>query len=256
MKKIKITIISSAFLTLVSVFPACIFAYTMGSSNYRIDSDSINVGGTNLSTSANYKVSDSVGEVATGLSSSTNYYLKDAGFWHYEAASSTYITINSPSGVSLPSISGLTGGVATSSSSWVVTTNNSLGYQMTVVASTSPALKSTNTSIPDYVPSGANPDFAFTVSSSQAYFGFSPEGNDIVQRYKDNGSSCNFGASDTANACWDGFSTISKVVAQSSSSNLSGATTTLKYRVEIGSAKIQDASNGYSASVTVTATTL
>ncbi len=228
----------------------------MGSSNYRIDSDSVNAGGTNLSNSTNYKVSDSVGEVATGLSSSTNYRLNDAGFWQYTAASSTYITINSPSGVSLPNISGLTGGVATSSSDWVVTTNNSLGYQLTIVASTSPALKSANTSIPDYVPSGANPDYSFTVTSSQAYFGFSPEGTDIVQRYKDNGASCNFGTSDTANACWDGFSTTPITISQSSGPNTTGATTTIKYRVEIGSATIQEASPGYSASVTVTATTL
>lgn len=236
-------------------FPLSLMAYTMGSTNYRIDSDSVNAGGLDLSSSTNYRVADTVGEVATGLSSSTSY-LDSAGYRQYTSASSTYITINSPSGVALPNISGLTGGIATSSSAWVVTTNNSLGYQMTIVASTSPALKSANTSIPDYVPAGADPDFAFTVASNQAYFGFSPEGSDLVQRYKDNGASCNFGTGDTVNACWTGFSTTPTTIAQSASANTTGATTTVKYRVEIGSAKIQDTSPGYSASITVTATTL
>ncbi len=238
------------------ILPVSLIAAVMSSSNYKIESDSINIGGTNLSSSTNYSLSDSVGEVATGLSSSTSYYLNSAGYWQYVSASSTYITINAPAGVSLPSISGLTGGIATSSTDWVVTTNNSLGYQLTIVASTSPALKSAGTSIDDYVTAGADPDFSFTVATNQSYFGFSPEGTDIADRFKDNGASCNFGVGDTSNSCWDGFSTSPKTIAQSASPNTTGATTTVKYRVQIGSAKIQDASPGYSAEITVTATTL
>ena len=220
-----------------------------------MDSDSVNSGGLNISTSTNYRLGDSVGQLATGFSSSTNYGLY-AGFW---VPSGVYISISTAGNVALPSLSGLTGGTATGSSAWIVTTNNTLGYQLTIVASTSPAMKGLNTSIADYAPAGGSvPDFAFTIASSTSRFGFSPEGADISPTYKDNGTICSTGGTDTTNACWDGFSTTTKTIAQSSGPNAPvGATTTVKYQVRIGSGVLQEASpGGYSASVTVTATTL
>lgn len=247
----KIYILISA--TLVVITPLSIQAYTMGSSNFRIDSDSLNSGGTSFSTSTSYSLGSSVGEVGTGFSSSTNYR-SSAGYW---TPDDTYISISASADVSLGAVSGLVGGQSTGSSTWLVTTNNSLGYQLSVVSLTSPALKSAQASISDYVPVGATPDFNFVESSASSTFGFSPEGVDIVDLYKDNGSVCDFGTSDTVNSCWDGFSTTPKIVSQGFSANEPvGATTTLKYKIFIGPNVIQDSGSDYSASITVTATTL
>lgn len=52
----------------------------MQSSNYKIDADTINSGGT-LSNSDSYHLGDTLGEAAIGISSSVNYRSK-AGFWY------------------------------------------------------------------------------------------------------------------------------------------------------------------------------
>lgn len=229
------------------------YGYVMGSGTYRIDSDSVNVGGLSFSTSSNYSLGSTVGEIATGYSSSSVYSMS-AGYW---TPDDIYISISSPSDTNIGAISGLLGGVGNASSTWIVTTNNPDGYQLNVVASTDPAMKSPIAGIPDYDPSTSDPDYAFTVASNEARFGFSVEGAHTTARFKDNGSSCGVGSSNAIDACWDGFSTTTKVVASSGSGNHpSGTATILKYRVEIGNAFIQEASSLYEASITVTATAL
>jgi hypothetical protein len=235
--------------------PLGLLAYTASSSNYLLNSDSINSGGNSYSTSTTYQIGDTVGEIGTGTSSSATYSLS-AGFW--TTGSSSWISLSSSGNVSLGALNGLLGGTATGSAAYVVTTNNTAGYQLIVQALTSPALRSPQSSIPDYSPGTSNPDFTFTISSStDARFGFSPEGTDIVQRYKDNGSSCNVGSSDTADACWDGFATTTQAVAQSASANdPNGATTTIQYEVKLGAGRLQPSSASYSANVIITALTL
>ena len=64
MKKISFLLISiSLFLGLASGASA----YVAASTNYRLEKDSINTGGTELSSSASYLVSDTVGEVSSGV---------------------------------------------------------------------------------------------------------------------------------------------------------------------------------------------
>ncbi len=240
-------------MVLVLIVPSYIYAYAMGSGSYRIERDSINVGGTSNSSSNNFTLGSTVGEISTGLSSSTSYRM-NAGYWIPE---DTYISISAPTDVSLGSVSGLVGGVSNGSSTWTVTTNNAAGYTLNVIASTSPALRSLYASIPDYVPSSSDPDFTFTTPAFESRFGFTVEGSHTPARFKDNGSACNTGTSNTTDACWDGFSTTTKSIATSNTSNdPTGTATTLKYRVEIGSSALQEADSNFSASVTVTATTL
>jgi len=86
MKKTKIKII---ILTAVLIAPSFCFAM-MSSSNYRIDSDTINAGGT-PSGSANYMTTGTVGEQAIGESGSANYKDK-AGFWY--AGSGTGLSLS------------------------------------------------------------------------------------------------------------------------------------------------------------------
>ena len=53
--------------------------FAMSSTNYYINWDSINVGGTDFSSSTNYWMHDTLGELSTGFSSSTNYWMS-AGY--------------------------------------------------------------------------------------------------------------------------------------------------------------------------------
>lgn len=62
---------------LLAIFPVALFAMT--STNYGLEWDSINIGGTDDGASANYGLQDTVGEHATGLSDSESYQLS-AGY--------------------------------------------------------------------------------------------------------------------------------------------------------------------------------
>lgn len=236
-------------ITLGFLIAASVNAAVMNSSSYSIQSDSVNFGG-GLSESPSYKQESTLGEIATGQSSSSSYVLK-AG---YQQLQEVYLAISSVSNVALtPSIPFSGGGVADGSTSVTVTTDNPVGYELYIKASSSPALASGLDSFNDYVTAGADPDFTFTVASNSSGFGFSPEGADIVQKYKDNGSGCNIGSSDTSDACWDKLTTSDVLISLGSLSNYpSGAATTLKFRAESGATNILT-SGTYTATSTLTA---
>lgn len=244
---------SYIFLSLIIAIPLLAFGAVMQSSNYQIQNDSINIGGTENSVSSNYGLSDTIGEVGTGNSTSTSYNL----YAGYRQMTGAYVAISAPPDVTMtPSINGLTGGTSNGSATWTTITDAPGGYTLTVKSSTNPALKSANDSFADYTPTGASPDFAFSIAATDSEFGFTPEGGDIIQKYKDNGSSCNTGSSDTADACWDNFSTTDKTISQSTSGNSpTGTATNVKMRSQSGTSHIQ--TNGaYTATVTATATAL
>lgn len=206
-------------------------AEVMGSNNYKMQSDSINTGG-GLSNSATYKMEDTMGELATGNSTSTSFNLR-AG---YQQMQEVYLSLSAIPNVTLtPSLGGLTGGVATGSTAFVVTTDSAAGYTTTIQASTSPAMRSGANSIADYVPGGAVPDFIFTTDPTDAHFAYSPEGTDIAVRFQDAGSVCGVAGGDTSNRCYDGLSTTPVEIARRTSGNHpTGATTTLQFRVGLG----------------------
>ncbi len=232
--------------------PLSVLWGAMNSPSYSIPSDTINIGGGD-SASPTYNLGDTIGEIGTGDSASNNFAIR-AGFRQMQTG---YISISAENDVPLSSINGLSGGVSTSSNAWTVVTDNQAGYSLSIRASTAPALQASPTlSFGDYTPSGAYPDYSFGILPSQSLFGFSPEGVDIIDLYRDNGSACNTGALDTADACWDGLSTTDKPVAERALSNHpAGTITTIKYRAEIGTAVLQE-SGVYSAAVTVTAVML
>lgn len=239
----------SAFLLSFVVF-GTVFAQQMQSTTYRIQFDSINVGGLR-STSTSYNIEDTAGEIASGISTSTNYTMQ-AG---YQQMNSSFLSISSPSDVSLANIP-FSGGSSQGQATWLVTTDNIAGYTLSIRATTTPALKSTSDYFTDY-PSGGTPSYAWSISSSTSAFGVSPEGVDIDQRYKDNGSACNTGSGNTSNACWDGLTTSNVVISRRTSSNHStgGSTTTVQFKAEVGTNKIQTSGN-YQATIVVTAVTL
>lgn len=220
----------------------------MSSSVYKIQSDSVNFGGVQ-STSTSYGVEDTFGEIATGLSSSAQYAMS-AG---YQAMQETFISVTPPSNVTLsPAIGGLSGGTANGDTNFTVITDNPAGYSVTLAASSSPALSSAGDSFADYVPAGAVPDLAFSNASTNSSFAFTVEGSDIDSRYLDNGSACGIGSADLADACWDGLSTSNRtIVSRASGNHPNGSVTTLKFRAESGSSHVQQ-SGLYVATTTVT----
>jgi hypothetical protein len=227
-------------------------AQVMQSGNYRIQSDSVNFGG-GYTTSTNYNLESTAGEVGTGDLSSASYGL-GAG---YQQMQETYLSMSGFSSVSLsPSIPGVSGGFANGSTSVLILTDSAAGYELQVSASESPAMRKGSDTIADYAPVGANPDYTFITDPPDSHLGYTPEGVDIVQRFKDGGGLCNTGSSDTSLACWDGLSTTGEPVARRTSANHpAGSTTTLNFRVGIGGAVLQP-SGTYTATTTITAVTL
>jgi len=223
-------------------------AYVASSTSYRLQADSINMGGT-LSTSTSYRAEDTLGESGVGTSSSASYAVK-AG---YQQMQSTYLAISAPGNITLsPSILTTGGGIGNGSGTWTVTTDNAAGFTMNIRAATTPALVSGGDSFANYTPAGADPDFTFSVGAATSEFAFTPEGTDIVQKYKDNGVACNIGAGDTASACWMPLVTTAEtIVTRTTANNPSGGATTLRFRAESGASNTQPIGS-YSASVTLT----
>jgi hypothetical protein len=152
-----------------------------------------------------------------------------------------------------PDLPGLTGGTSNGSTTLTVITDSPSGYAMSISAENSPALQSGVYSIDDY-DAGAEPDFSFITGPNDAHFGFTPEGIDITGDYLDDTGVCaTGGTTDTPLACWDGLSTSDKIIASGSGANQpAGATTTLNFRVGIGSSGGVIA-GVYTATTTVTA---
>lgn len=245
----KIIIFQSIILTLILIGILSISeAQVRTSTNYQLQSDSINFGG-GLSTSTNYELESTAGEIATGEATSSSYELK-AG---YQQMQEVFISMTAVSSVVMsPDIGGITGGIANGTTSVVVLTDSSGGYQLTISASNSPAMQKGADTIADYVPVGADPDISFITNTNDVHFGFSPEGTDVTSRWLNNTSACNIGTNSTALKCWDGLSVSDKIIAQGSANQPYGATTTLHFRMGAGGG-VPIIAGDYFATTTLTA---
>lgn len=241
-------VIATVFTPFLIVGVSLVGAQAMQSTNYRIESDSVNFGG-GLSSSTNYVLEATGGEIATGESSSTNFSLK-AG---YQQMHSVFISLTGANAVTMtPSIPGISGGIANGSTTVNVLTDSPSGYQLTIASETSPSLQNGGDTIADYTPLG-NPDFTFDTTATDAHFGYSPSGVDIVDRFRDDTLACNVGTGDTALACWDGLSTSPTVIAERITSNHPlGSTTTVYFRVGVGGSVVQP-TGIYTGTTTLTA---
>ncbi|TSC60752.1 MAG: Uncharacterized protein G01um1014107_248 [Parcubacteria group bacterium Gr01-1014_107] len=103
-------------------------AFVMESGNYKVQSDSVNIGGLR-SQSTSYRQESTVGEVATGISDSTTYRLK-AG---YQQMQEVFLSMTAVADITLePSIGGITGGTGNGGTQFVVTTDSSAGFTVTI----------------------------------------------------------------------------------------------------------------------------
>lgn len=242
----------SLALILATVIPLDLAtAEVMGSSRYKIQTDSVNLGGAD-SSSSEYNLGDTLGEVGTGDSNSDNYVLH-AGYWQMQ---SNYLSISNPDDLVLSSIGGLTAQASEGTLSWLVKTDSPSGYELSINATTSPALHSAYDSFEDYIPAGSVPDYNFISPTDTSYFGFTPEGSDVASLYRDQDFICGAGSNETTGKCWDGLSTTPKTIAVSSAPNHpSGSTTTARFRAETGEGHIQTAGE-YQVVIEVTAVSL
>lgn len=223
-------------------------AQIRSSSNYQLQSDSVNIGG-GYSSSTSYVQESTVGEVATGPSDSASYSLR-AG---YQQMQEVFLSLSTTGDVAMsPDIAGITGGTSNGSSTFTVITDSPSGYQLTIESENNPAMQSGANSIADYN-AGADPDFSFVTGAAEAHLGFTPEGVDVAQPFLDDGGTCNTGILNTSLSCWEGLSTAAVAIAEGAGSNHpAGATTTINFRVGVGSGA-GVVSGVYTATTTVTA---
>jgi hypothetical protein len=243
-------VFKSVFLTIILLVMISVsLAQVRNSSNYQIQSDSINFGG-GLSTSTNYSLESTAGEIGSGESSSNNYELR-AG---YQQMQSVYISMTAVSPVVMSAnLGGITGGVANGTTSVAVFTDSPSGYQLTISAENSPAMQKGGDTIADYVPiADPLPDMSFSLNVNDVHFGFSPSGSDVTQRWLNDTSDCGVGTNSTPLVCWDGLSTSEKVIAQGLANHPTGATTTLRFKLGIGGGVAVPAGDYY-ATTTLTA---
>ena len=172
------------------------------------------------------------------------------------------ITITSPSDVTMsPSIPGLTGGTATGTATWTVVTNNSTGYNVTHIASSTAMNGDTQggsfTAYSEATP--GTPDYTWSVAAADAEFGYTVNSYDdsasVATLFNDNGSTCNTGSNVTYDKCYIHASTTAETIYNRSSETTSGGTTfTIDYKAESGASAFTVADT-YTATTTVTATT-
>jgi hypothetical protein len=221
------------------------FAQVRSSTNYQLQSDSINVGG-GFSSSTNYSQESTFGEVATGDSGSATYQLR-AG---YQQMQEVFLSMSVPADVTMsPSLPGITGGTSNGSTSVVVTTDSPAGYQLTIEAANSPAMQSGVNSILDHSTLITKD---FTLPTATTSFGFSVYGNDASLDFYNDGAFCGSGTN-FIQECWRGLTITPFIISQGAGSNHpSGATTTLYFRVGINSGA-NVVSGLYTATSTLTA---
>ncbi len=224
-------------------------AAVMQSSNYKIERDSINTGGA-LGESGSYSMEDSMGEVATGYSESATFKLH-AGYQQLHEAT---LSLSGMTNVLLtPTLLPITGGTANGSTTANVYSDSSTGYELKIKAEYDPAMRqSATSSFANYTPAGVAPDYAFTVGTQAAEFGFSAYGVDIATRYKNNGSVCGVGSLVTDSTCWDPVTTSDVVIARrTSQTGIAGIATKINFRAVVAP-NANPAEGTYIATTTVT----
>lgn len=180
---------------------------------------------------------------------------------------SSELSINAPANVTMsgaiPSISGNAGAPRTGSVTWNVITGNVEGFNLTLKASTSPAMRLNNsgdifTYFSNYTPNASTtPDFDWTSpATSQAEFGYTVEPAttaDTVAKFLDNGLACGTGSLNTANKCWYPTTTEGEQIINRSSNTLeAGENEVVRFNTESNAKLLKE--GDYVADITVTAT--
>lgn len=169
-----------------------------------------------------------------------------------------------------PALGGISGGNSYGSTTVRVVTNNALGYNMTLISSSTASGHSMHgNSQGGYIPNFGGtatsvPEYSFTVAANSAAFGYTVSASttaDLDQQFLDDGSSlCNIsGGSDTSSGtCWvqASSSAARTIINRSTETSASGSTSTIAFRVTINSNPTPAIPEDfYVATMTLTATT-
>lgn len=177
------------------------------------------------------------------------------------------ITISHPSDCAMDSsLGGVTGGTANCYAEWTITTTDSSGFNVALVATSS------GDGPTDYVMAGNTqgdwidnytegtygvPDFTWAVSNA-AEFGYTATTTtaaDLPTTFKTTAGSapCNAGSTVTDAACWITASSTARTVMNRSSEATSGTKLYINFRVQINNHNVVE--DTYTATTTLTATT-
>ncbi len=264
MKILNLILLAILIVSALNVSSA-VLAYVMGSTNYRIQQDSVNFGGTEDSSSVTYKVRDTLGEIATGFASSTSYNL----YAGYRQMDEVYISITSPSDCVLsPILGGIGGGISNCFAVWTVTTDSPSGFSATLSATTTGTdgsgyvMKGNNINdyIANYTEGAYNvPDYTWAVTNA-AEFGYTATTTtaaDLAQAFLNGGGSpCNTGSTMTNDQCWISASSTSRQLINRTSPAISGTSLSVHFRVQINNRTPIVTQGTYVATTTVTALAL
>lgn len=139
-----------------------------------------------------------------------------------------------------PAIPGLSGGTASGQTDVRVVTNNPNGYSMAIAFEDDVAMQGdlNGGQILNYTQDISDtPDFTFAVAANTGEFGYTVEAEsapDLAPAFLDDGGTCGVGTLDSVDSCWAApSSTAQTVVNRTSVTDTDGASTTIKYRVQI-----------------------
>ena len=159
------------------------------------------------------------------------------------------ITITTPTAVTMPAMTVAING-STASAAWTVKTNNTIGYDLKIHASTTPALKSGTDNFADYTTTPA----VWSITNGTKQFGFSAYGADTSTVTWGTGAGCGSATTPLGTMLYSGFATTDKTIATPAvPTPYAGVATTVCFAAE--QKGIYAASGAYTATVTATATT-
>lgn len=150
------------------------------------------------------------------------------------------ISLNTPDDVNMsPDITGT--GASTGSTTWTVTTNNSAGWKLEVETDQANTMHSGSDVFTDYTEAVEATPETWSIAASASEFGFGATGSYIETK---------FGADK-----YMGFNSTTKEQVSHSGAETAGDSTTVIFKAEVGSTKLQP-TGAYTSTVTATATTL
>ena len=226
--------------TIFSIAPIALVYAAMSSDNYKIDADSINVGGSQ-SNSASYKIEDTVGEMGTGESASGSYIMK-AGYQAMltESVDPTLSFSITDNTISLGTLS--ISSASTDIAVFTVASNDSNGYSVTIAGNTLTHSNETD-DINAIAPSAAS------YSTSTEQFGIN-----LVDNSSPNVGADADGGSGQASS---GYNTenLFKFVSGNTIASSSGSSDTTTFTIScLGSISAESAAGDYSVDLTLIAT--